>query len=145
MTRRREVGALAAATVAALLFAGCGDDGTEDGAGEGPALGGGTSSTGADAGAGAHLTVEAHDIEFDRDAYRAAAGRIDIDYTEEGELPHSLVIEEAGGGDVDGFKLEVDGADTDSGTVDLLPGDYVLYCDVAGHREAGMEAELYVE
>ena len=56
-------------------------------------------------GAGASLTVEAHDIEFDRDAYRIAAGPVDIDYVQEGALPHSLVIEASDGGDVNGFKL----------------------------------------
>jgi plastocyanin len=133
VTRRRAVGALAAVTVTALLLTGCGDDGADEGA----AL--------RAEGGGADLTIEAHDIEFDRDAYRIAAGPVDIAYTHEGALPHSLVIEAADGRDIDGFKLEVGDTDADSGTVDLTPGVYVLYCDVAGHREAGMEAELLVE
>jgi plastocyanin len=140
----RAVGALAAAAVAVLLLTGCRDDGADEGAGPG-AEGGGASSTDSDPGAGADLTVEAHDIDFDRDAYRIAAGPVDVTYTQEGVLPHSLVIEVAGGGEVDGFKLEVGDTDADSAMVDLSPGDYVLYCDVAGHREAGMEAELRVE
>ena len=133
------VGALAPVTVAALLLVACGDDSSDDGV----ALGGASPDSGP--GAGASLTVEAHDIEFDRDAYRIAAGPVDIDYVQEGALPHSLVIEAPDGGDVNGFKLEVGEVDADSGTVDLSAGDYVIFCDVPGHRDAGMEAELQVE
>lgn len=135
-------GALAAATLAALLLAACGDDASDDGA----ALGaeGGGSPAPAEPG-GAALTVEAHDIEFDSDVYRIAAGPVDIEYQQKGTLPHSLVIEEAGGAAVEGFELGVGDADADRGTVDLPPGDYVLYCDVPGHRGAGMEAELQVD
>jgi plastocyanin len=89
--------------------------------------------------------VEAHDIEFDGDAYRIATGPVDIEYRQEGTLPHSLVIEQPGGITVDGFRLEVGDADTARGTADLSPGEYVLFCDVPGHRAAGMEAELHVE
>jgi hypothetical protein len=40
-------------------------------------------SAAADRGIGADLTVEAHDIEFDRDAYRVTSGPVDIDYQRE--------------------------------------------------------------
>ena len=133
------VGALAPVTVAALLLAACGDDSSDDGV----ALGGASPDPGP--GAGTSLTVEAHDIDFDRDAYRVAAGPVDVEYVQEGALPHSLLIESSDGGDVDSFELEVGEVDADSGTVDLPAGDYVIYCDVPGHRDAGMEAELHVE
>ena len=118
---------MAAATLAALLLAACGNSASDDGA----ALG---------AGCRRPLTVEAHDIGFDRDAYRIDAGPVDIEYQQKGTLPHSLVIEGADGATVDGFRLEVGDASADRGTVDIPPGDYVLYCDVPGHRGAGMEA-----
>ena len=133
------VGALAPVTVAALLLAACGDDSSDDGV----ALGGASPDPGP--GAGTSLTVEAHDIDFDRDAYRVAAGPVDVEYVQEGALPHSLLIEASDGGDVDRFELEVGEVHADSGTVDLPAGDYVIYCDVPGHRDAGMEAELHVE
>ena len=47
--------------------------------------------------------------------------------------------------DVEGFKLDVPSkAAEDEGTTDLESGDYVLYCDIPGHRDAGMEATLRV-
>ena len=88
----------------------------------------------------ADLVVEAHDLEFDRDEYRLAAGDRSIAYVQEGAVPHTLLID-----GVDGFELEVDGDPTDEGTVALEPGTYTFYCDVPGHRSAGMEAEVVVE
>jgi uncharacterized cupredoxin-like copper-binding protein len=132
------VAALAPVTMAALLLVACGDDGGNDG----KALGASPDSGG---GAGTSLTVEAHDIGFDRDAYRIAAGPVDIDYVQEGALPHSLVIEASDGGNVDAFRLAVGDIDADEGTIDLPAGDYEIFCDVPGHREAGMEAELQVD
>jgi uncharacterized cupredoxin-like copper-binding protein len=39
------------------------------------------------------------------------------------------------------FKL----VDDDEGEIDLAAGEYVFYCDVPGHRDAGMEGTLTVE
>lgn len=87
------------------------------------------------------LTVIGRDIEFDRDEYLAAAGPIEITLANEGSILHSLVIE-----DVDGLRLVTQSkGDTDVGTVELDAGEYVIYCDIAGHRGAGMEATLTVE
>jgi uncharacterized cupredoxin-like copper-binding protein len=134
----RLVGALAPVTVAAVLLVACGGDSSDDGVGLG-------ASPDSGPGGGTSLMVEAHDIEFDRDAYRVAAGPVAIDYVQEGALPHSLVIEASDGGVVNDFKLEVGDVDADSGTVELPAGDYEIFCDVPGHRDAGMEAELQVE
>lgn len=94
---------------------------------------------------GADLQVLARDIDFDRDRYELPAGQPTIGYVQEGATRHTLLIEDAEGEDVGDFRLEVNGEETDAGTVRLEPGDYTFYCDIAGHREAGMEAELVVE
>jgi hypothetical protein len=149
VSRGKVVGALLPATVTALLLVACGggddssDDSGDNGSDNGEASGSPSLDSGPDA--GTSLTVEAHDIEFDRDAYRTAAGTVDVEYVQEGALPHTLLIEAPDGGDVEGFVLEVGEADADRGTVELAAGDYVVYCDVPGHRDAGMEAELRAE
>jgi plastocyanin len=133
--RRAVCGGLAVAGLC-LLTAACGDD----------------NGSGGDGGAGsaeardADLLVLARDIDFDRDSYTLAAGTSTIAYVQEGAMVHTLVIEGPDGEDVEGFKLEVtaDG-EVETGEVTLEPGTYTLYCDIAGHRQAGMEAELVVE
>jgi plastocyanin len=86
------------------------------------------------------VQVVAHDIGFDADSYDATAGTVTLRYVNDGSTAHTLVIE-----DVDDFKLEVSSkGDEDDGTVDLPAGTYTIYCDVPGHRQAGMEATLEV-
>ena len=87
------------------------------------------------------LVVVAEDIAFGETAYSAAAGAVPVTYRNDGSIRHTLVIE-----DVDGFKLEVASTDdVDEGTVELDSGEYTLFCDVPGHRSAGMEATLRIE
>jgi iron uptake system component EfeO len=124
VTVRRVAVALAVLSLAAL--AGCGGDDDSD------ATSGGAS--------GDALDIVAQDIKFPSDTYEATAGSVDVAYRNDGSITHTLVID-----GVDGFKLEVVGnGDADVATVDLDAGTYTLYCDVAGHREAGMEATLEV-
>lgn len=89
--------------------------------------------------AGSELLVKATDqLKFDKEAYRIGPGAVDVVYENTGSVAHTLLID-----GVDGFKLSV--GTEDDGTVDLEPGTYKLYCDVAGHEAAGMVAELTVD
>lgn len=123
---------LIALLIVTTSLAACGDD--DDSAG-GPST---TAGGGAD---DATVKVIAEDIGFPQDEYRAKAGAVDFVYTNTGSILHTLVIE-----DVGGFELSVSAkGDVDEGSVELEPGTYTLYCDVAGHRAAGMVADLVVE
>ena len=42
------------------------------------------------------------------------------------------------------FKLSVTPGQTNTGAVSLPAKTYTIYCDLAGHRSAGMEAKLVV-
>jgi|HigsolmetaAR202D_1030399.scaffolds.fasta_scaffold39353_2 plastocyanin len=89
----------------------------------------------------ADVDVVALDIEFDQEVYTAEPGPVTFHYVNEGSIVHTLVIE---GVDRD-VRLEVEHhGDEATATVELAPGSYVIYCDVPGHREAGMEARLEV-
>jgi plastocyanin len=86
------------------------------------------------------VTITAFDLGFRESEATAAAGEVDIRYRNEGELAHTLVVEGAPGA----FKLEVPAGGTSPGKVKLDPGSYQYYCDLPGHRAAGMEGTLTV-
>jgi plastocyanin len=133
---------------AALAIAGCGEDDDSAEASRSAPAPEAEAEVGPEGGgpeAEADLTVEAHDVDFDRDEYRLAPGEQRVSYVQEGDIRHTLLVETTDGAAVDGFVLEVDDSPSDAGTVDLEAGRYTFYCDVAGHREAGMEAALVVE
>lgn len=126
--RRDLTRAVAVAALVALPLAACSDDDGDD-AGGSPS-----------APEGAVTVVALDSLEFDQEAYEATAGEVTFVYENDGSLPHTLLID---GIDADEFKLSV--GDTDEGSVELEAGEYVLYCDVPGHRNVGMEADLTVE
>ena len=70
----------------------------------------------------------------------APAGEVTFGYTNEDSLYHNVVIDELGG-----LLLEGDPGESDVGSFTVEPGSYVFYCDVPGHREAGMEGTLAVQ
>lgn len=86
-------------------------------------------------GAGQTLAVKATDaLKFDPDQLTATAGVIRIEQDNTGAITHTFLI------DGQDFKLTND----QSGEIDLAAGEYVFYCDVPGHRDAGMEGTLTV-
>ncbi len=88
------------------------------------------------AGSSAALRIEAGEFKLGPANLQAGAGTVAIEYVNVGAIQHTLLID-----GVSGLKLDVTKAgDVDKGTVQLQPGTYTLYCDVPGHRQAGMDA-----
>lgn len=81
-------------------------------------------------------------LKFNADNYDTPAGVNEIDYILGGGT-HTLLFTET---EFAGFKLEVSPSkERDSGKVELVAGEtYTIYCDIPGHREAGMEATITV-
>jgi plastocyanin len=125
---RRTLLCIAGALALAAPLAACG--GSDDTATTTTAAtGGGTTSS---------ITVHAEDqLKFDKTAYTAKAGTVDITYVNDGSVAHTLLIQDHGG-----FKLSIGG--TAHGTTTLKAGTYTLYCDLPGHEAAGMKATLTV-
>ena len=118
---------IAGAAALATALTACGDSGSGDKA----ASKGCTPVT-------SSVTVGALDnLQFDTDAYEAGSGCIEVTYTNEGGIAHTLLVK-----DQPDFKLAI--GDEDTGIIELEPGTYTLYCDIAGHEAAGMEAQLTV-
>jgi plastocyanin len=116
--------------VAALPLAACGDDDDN---------GGDAGGDGGEVPEGTIAVAALDSLAFDPEDITAAAGEITFVLTNDGSLPHTLVIEDH----EDAMKLSVGGSD--EGSIELEAGTYAFYCDVAGHRAGGMEGTLTVE
>lgn len=90
---------------------------------------------------GPTIEVDAHDISLSPEEFTVPAGSYTVVYVNQGQLEHTLLIDGAKGLDL----LVRSKGEKDSGRVDLEPGAYTFYCDVPGHRAAGMHAELTVQ
>ena len=96
-----------------------------------------------DAGGGdavaADVTIVSHDIYFEPNAVTIASGApVTISLPNEGMAPHNFAI--------DALDISVDLApgETKSVEINAEPGEYEFYCNVPGHREAGMVGVLTV-
>jgi hypothetical protein len=90
----------------------------------------------------AELLFIAVDIAYEDPPTEAPSGLLGITIENQGNLPHDVVFE---GENNEEPVVHADGGETDQGTIELQPGDYVFYCSIPGHRAAGMEGTLTVQ
>jgi plastocyanin len=87
------------------------------------------------------VVIVAFDLGFRPKEAQAAAGKIKIQNVNEGATAHTFVFD----GVAPGFKLSVPSkGDKDMKAVELEAGTYTFFCDIPGHRQAGMEGKLTV-
>ncbi len=90
---------------------------------------------------GEHLTLTADPggaFSFDQTELTAAAGDITIELVNDSGVPHNVEIEG------DGVSETITEGSTEL-IASLEAGDYVFFCNIAGHRDGGMEGTLTVE
>jgi plastocyanin len=83
-------------------------------------------------------------LVFDPDGLEAKAGSLTIAYSNPSPVPHSLAVENADG-NLLGETQIFSGGEQEVTVNDLTAGEYVFFCTVPGHREAGMEGDLTVD
>ena len=106
-----------------------------------PGSGGGGAAAGGGGGGGAPVKIDAADLSFTPKEVTAKAGAVSITLNNIGKIQHTLVVEE----DPSFKKLDTNGGTNATGTLQAKAGQtYTLYCDIPGHRAAGMESKLKV-
>lgn len=110
----------------------------QEGKGGGSEEGGGKAS-----GPGGTLEVIASEsaLEYEEESLETKSGKVTIDFNNPSAIGHDVAIEKDGE-EIGGTEVTSEGEE--STTVELEPGDYVFFCTVPGHREAGMEGPLTV-
>jgi len=85
------------------------------------------------------VTITAHDIYFDPSEVHVKAGKVKFNLPNEGAAEHDFSIDEL---DV---QVNLPAGTTQTVEVDLPAGTYQYYCNIPGHKEAGMVGTLVVE
>jgi uncharacterized cupredoxin-like copper-binding protein len=122
-------------------------------------------TTGQGAPQGGGVEIKMGDYFFDPKDAKAKSGSATIDAPNEGKVEHELVLFKtnldpaklptASDGSVDEEKLDkeaeeigeipdVEPGETGSGTFDLTPGKYAMFCNLPGHYAQGMYGSLTV-
>lgn len=92
-------------------------------------------------GPGGTLAVRSPDFSFEILEDNAVDGPVEVTFQNDHNTLHNFRIDEAAG---ETKKVEAAGGESVTGTLQLFAGTYTFYCDVPGHRAAGMEGTLTV-
>ena len=82
-------------------------------------------------------------LVFEPSGLQAKPGNLTLTYTNPSAVQHNVAVETANGGPLGETPIFADGEETLE-LSELAPGEYVFYCAVPGHRQAGMEGDLTV-
>ena len=80
--------------------------------------------------------IEPSDVEV-------AGPTVTIDVASDGPTPHNLTVRDASGQVVMGTE-DLSAGDTATISAELEPGDYTIFCALAGHESLGMSGTLTV-
>jgi uncharacterized cupredoxin-like copper-binding protein len=141
LSTRRFAALFAVGAAIAVPMVGCG--GSSDDNSTSNAATPATTTGGVAAGAGGTVDLSATDFKFDPSDPTVKSGNVTFNLKNDGQVTHSLEIEDVNGQDVE---LEGDVSPGSSGTLtaNLKPGTYEFYCPVDSHKEMGMTGEITV-
>ncbi len=88
---------------------------------------------------GQEVTIVGHDIYFDPADVTIKAGKVTFDLPNEGAAMHNFAIDELG------ISVDMPPGTTQTVDADIPAGTYQYYCNVPGHKDAGMVGTLVVE
>lgn len=93
------------------------------------------------------LTVEGTEWQLTPSNLTVAAGEnVTIRYENVGDAAHNWALNLDGHGEPEHVTETIQPGETTTVTFTVdEPGDYAYFCDVSGHRDAGMEGTLTVE
>ena len=112
---------------------------TPQAAGATPAAGG-EEQTAAGEGAAEAMTVESYDIYFEPDELTIPADTdVPVQLPNVGVALHNFSVDELG------ISVDIAPGATEETVINAPAGEYEFYCNVPGHKEAGMLGELTVE
>lgn len=107
-----------------------------------PATAAASPEAGGDTGAasgGQEVTITAHDIYFDPAEVHVKAGKVTFVLPNEGAAEHDFSI------DALNISVNMPAGSTQTVEVDIPAGTYEYYCNIPGHKAAGMVGTLVVE
>jgi plastocyanin len=111
---------------------------TPESAGATPAAGG--EEQAAEQGAGEALEVESYDIYFEPDELSIPADTdVTVRLPNAGAAQHNFSIDELG------ISVDIAPGATEETVINAPAGEYEYYCNVPGHKQAGMEGTLTVQ
>jgi len=82
-------------------------------------------------------------LVYQPNGLQAKPGNVAITYDNPSQVPHSIAVATSNGNVLGQVQPFTNGKQTVT-LNDLQPGQYVFYCTVPGHREAGMQGDLTV-
>jgi uncharacterized cupredoxin-like copper-binding protein len=145
LSTRRFAALFAIGAAVAVPIVGCGgssdDDSTSNAAAPPPT----TSSGGGGGGAGGTVDLSATDFKFTPSDPSVKAGEVTFKMTNDGQVTHSLEIEDATPGHDQELEGDVSPGQSGTLTANLKPGTYEFYCPVDSHKDMGMEGEITVK
>jgi plastocyanin len=100
-------------------------------------------SEGAPSPAADAVVVTVSDFMIEPNDFEAAGPTVTVEATNDGPTPHNFSVRDASG-EVLMATADLSTGDSETVTAELEPGEYTIFCSLAGHESLGMSGTLTV-